>query len=102
MVSNVVPALALAAAAEAFAITTFFPHYLPHNPFVWTLLRTAAANLTLFILYHVVLYPFFLSPLRHLPSPTVGLILTNLFSVPRLIISKGRFPSDWSWPCYVC
>jgi hypothetical protein len=74
MVSNVVPALALAAAAEAFAITILLPQYLPHNPFVWTLIRTTAANFGLFLFYHLILYPFFLSPLRHLPSPTVSLL----------------------------
>jgi hypothetical protein len=74
MASSTVPALALAAAAEAFAITVFLPQYLPHNPFVWTLIRTTAANFGLFFFYHVFLYPFFLSPLRHLPSPKVGLL----------------------------
>jgi hypothetical protein len=68
-----VPLLLFSAAAEAFAITLLLPQYLPHNPFVRTLIRTTAANLTLYIIYHVFVYPFLLTPLRHLPQPGVSL-----------------------------
>ena len=66
------PVIGLAAAAEAFAITIFLPQYLPHNPFVWTLIRTTSLNFGLYILYQLVIYPYFLSPLRHLPGPGVS------------------------------
>ncbi|KAF2427543.1 putative P450 monooxygenase [Tothia fuscella] len=65
----VVPALGIAAAAEAFLITILLPQYLPHNPFVWTLIRTIILNYGVFTTYHMFIYPFFLSPLRHLPKP---------------------------------
>jgi hypothetical protein len=74
MVSTV-PLLFLSAAGEAFAISLLFPQYLPHNPFVWTLIRTTAANVTLYVIYHVFIWPFFLTPLRHLPQPGVRPLL---------------------------
>lgn len=72
--------LAVAAIAEAFAITILLPQHLPHNPFVWTLLRTLALNFALYGTYELVLYPYFLSPLRHLPGPkvSIALICSNL------------------------
>jgi hypothetical protein len=76
MASNVpaVPAFILASVVEAFIITLAIPQYLPHNPFLWTLIRTVGANLGLWAFYTVFVYPFFLSPLRHLPSPKSGSI----------------------------
>jgi len=80
------PALFLASATEAFIITFAIPKYLPHNPFVWTFVRTIAANLLFFLVYRIFIYPFFVSPLRHLPGPNGGLpFLGNglvLFSKP--------------------
>lgn len=66
-----IPLAVLAAAVEAFVITLLLPQYLPHNPFVWTLIRTTALNLGLVAIYQVFIWPFFLTPLRHLPQPSV-------------------------------
>jgi hypothetical protein len=70
--NTVVPRLLLSAVAEAVAIALFFYQHLPHNPLVWVLPRTLALNFGLFIVYSVFIYPFFISPLRHLPCPKVA------------------------------
>jgi cytochrome P450 len=81
-----IPLVALSTVAEAFAITLLFPQYLPHNPFVWTLIRTSALNITLFFIYNVFIWPFLLTPLRHLPQPSGSLPLLgnglSLFKKP--------------------
>lgn len=71
MTSNIpfLPGLTLTSAAEAFLLTLAIPQYLPHNPFVWTFIRAVAVNVVFYALYTVFIYPFFLSPLRHLPKP---------------------------------
>ncbi|KAF2402949.1 putative P450 monooxygenase [Trichodelitschia bisporula] len=67
--ASIVPVLILTAAAEAFALTLLIPEHLPPHPFVWTLIRTSALNVGLYTLWTVFIYPFFVSPLRHLPQP---------------------------------
>lgn len=65
--------LAFGSVAEAFILTLAIPQYLPANPLFWTLTRVAGFNFavyyTLAAIYNVVVWPFFLSPLRHLPNP---------------------------------
>ena len=68
---KIVPALILGAAGEAFVLTLLVPQYLPHNPLLWTLLRTLPANFLIFAIWQIAIYPFFFSPLRHLPHPKV-------------------------------
>jgi len=69
------PGLTIASAAEAFILILVIPQYLPHNPFVWTFIRALAVNIGFYVLYTVFVYPFFLSPLRHLPKPKGALPL---------------------------
>jgi len=88
MASNIpfLPALTLASAAESFIITLAIPQYLPRNPFVWIFVRTIAVNLAIYAVYRLFIYPFFISPLRHLPQPKGGLPLLGnglvLFAKP--------------------
>jgi hypothetical protein len=77
--NTVVPKLLLAAVAEAAVITTLFPQHLPRNPLIWTLLCALALNFGLFTVYSVFIYPFFISPLRHLPRPKVDKKYTARF-----------------------
>lgn len=70
-----IPALLFAAAAEALALTIAIPQYLPPNPLFRTLIRTTLLNFVLFAIYKVVVWPFFLSPIRHLPGPGNGMFL---------------------------
>ncbi|KAE9965751.1 hypothetical protein EG328_009412 [Venturia inaequalis] len=84
--ASIVPTLLFSAAAEAFVLTLAIPQYLPANPLLWTLIRTTIFNVGLYAIYRIFLYPFLLSPLRHLPSPGAGLPLLGhglaLFSKP--------------------
>lgn len=69
--ASIVPTLLLSAAAEAFVLTLAVPQFLPANPLFWTLIRTTLFNFGIYAVYKVFIYPFLLSPLRHLPSPSV-------------------------------
>lgn len=69
--ASIIPALLLSAAAEAFVLTLAVPQFLPANPLLWTLIRTTILNLGVYFIYKVFVYPFLLSPMRHLPSPRV-------------------------------
>lgn len=97
MLRAVVPGLLLSAVAEAVAITILFPQHLPHNSLVWALLGTLALNFSVFFAYSVFIYPFFISPLRHLPGPKVGWIYTAVLDkmtndgLGRLSFYKPRF-----------
>ncbi|KAF2157494.1 cytochrome P450 [Myriangium duriaei CBS 260.36] len=63
------PALVFAAVAEALVLTIVIPQHLPPNPLVWTLIRTTILNLVVYAFYKVLIWPFLLTPLRHLPNP---------------------------------
>jgi len=64
-------ALAFAAVVEALAVVLLLPQYLPPHPLLWTLIRTVALNFGGFAFYQIFIYPFYFSPVRHLPSPKV-------------------------------
>ncbi|TLD18681.1 cytochrome P450 monooxygenase FUM15-like [Venturia nashicola] len=87
--TSIIPTLLFSAAAEAFILTLAVPHYLPANPLLWTLLRTTLVNIGIYAIYKVFIYPFLLTPLRHLPSPSGGLPLLGhglaLFTKPPAI-----------------
>jgi hypothetical protein len=61
----------LPAVIETVAIILLFPKHLPHNPLVWTLSWTLAFQVGLNIFYLTMIWPYFITPLRHLPHPTV-------------------------------
>lgn len=62
--------IVLGAAAEAFVITRAIPQHLPSNALAITLVAGLVVNFLIWFLYQTVVYPFFLSPVRHLPSPS--------------------------------
>ncbi|GAM82524.1 hypothetical protein ANO11243_005060 [Dothideomycetidae sp. 11243] len=64
-----IPALLFAAAGEAMLLTILIPQYLPANPFFRCLIRTTLFNFFCFSVYKVLIWPFLLTPLRHLPNP---------------------------------
>lgn len=74
MASNIpAPLLAvLLAAAQTTLVLVAFPQYLPENPFAWTFIRLLGLNFGLWLVWRVFIYPFYLSPLRHLPMPKVS------------------------------
>ncbi|KAH8655041.1 putative P450 monooxygenase [Tricladium varicosporioides] len=47
----------------------FFPQILPETPLSKLFLGISSINFSLWVFYSVFIYPFFLSPLRHLPQP---------------------------------
>jgi hypothetical protein len=68
------PGVTLGAAIEALLVTKSYPQHLPeHNPFIYAFLRFLVLNYALLAGYWGLIYPFFISPLRHFPSPKVRL-----------------------------
>ncbi|EON65612.1 hypothetical protein W97_04850 [Coniosporium apollinis CBS 100218] len=62
----------LLAAAQTVLVLVVFPQFLPENPFAWTFIRFISLNFGLWTIWRVFIYPFYLSPLRHLPMPKGG------------------------------
>lgn len=58
--------LSLGEAAVTFCLV---PYVLPNGNLVNFIAIFLSLNLSVYIFYHLVIYPFFLSPLRHLPHP---------------------------------
>jgi hypothetical protein len=69
--SRLVTVLSFAAAGEAILITLLFREYLPKNPLLWTLIRAFIFNHVAYIVWIIGIYPYYFSPLRHLPHPKV-------------------------------
>lgn len=62
----------LATATESFIITQVVPlEYLPEPPLSRVFIRLSILQAILFGVYKCLIYPFLLSPLRHLPNPGV-------------------------------
>jgi hypothetical protein len=71
------PAHVLSAAAEALLLTKAFPHWCPEQgAFAWAFLRLLVAHIAFVLLYYFVflglVHPYFLCPLRHLPTASVS------------------------------
>ncbi|KAF2156400.1 putative P450 monooxygenase [Myriangium duriaei CBS 260.36] len=64
-----------AAVAETLFVSIAVPQYLAANPLLWTLLRAITLNIVIYAIYSVAIWPFFFSPLRHLPNPGHGQFL---------------------------
>jgi hypothetical protein len=61
--------LLLATLLESTVATTLLKHYVADYSLLSVAASLLAANLGLVAFYHVLIYPFFVSPLRHLPGP---------------------------------
>jgi hypothetical protein len=80
------PAHVLSATAEALMLTKSFPHWCPEQgAFAWAFVRLLVAQITFVLLYYFIflglVYPYFLCPLRDLPTPRVS--LATLRIIPR-------------------
>ena len=58
------------------ALTFFSKKYAPESPFTqgsyaWTIFVLFAIQYFAQAFYNIIIYPYFLSPLRHLPQPPV-------------------------------
>lgn len=63
--------LLLAALAESIIASLLFPQQLPKYTLPYLFLQLYSLQLAILAIYNVLIYPFFLSPLRHLPKPKV-------------------------------
>lgn len=52
-------------------IVKTFPQYLPDHALLYVFVRLLALQLTLLAIWNLAIYPFFVSPLRHLPGPGI-------------------------------
>ncbi|KAF2873282.1 cytochrome P450 3A4 [Massariosphaeria phaeospora] len=59
---------------EAAVLVCFFPQVQPTGTLASFFFINSLINWTIFGIYHLIIYPFFLSPLRHLPQPRRGFI----------------------------
>ena len=62
-------------------LSAFAPQYLIGRSFFWAVVAAFFAQCFLYLFYAVVIYPRFLSPLRHLPQPEGGGFFTGQWSL---------------------
>ncbi|KAF1989205.1 cytochrome P450 [Aulographum hederae CBS 113979] len=74
-------ALVLLTAIESFGAITFLPEYAPAKLSV-TIFYALSFNILLWIVYNVWIWPFFITPLRHLPGPKGGYPILGHALVP--------------------
>lgn len=67
--------LALLAVFGAFSLVKFFPQRSINGSFLATFFALLSFQYTILFTWNVILYPKYFSPLRHLPEPTVRLLL---------------------------
>lgn len=65
--------LLIATVVESAAAVVLLPDYLPEHPLLWVFVRAIGLNLALYAFYRITVYPRLLSPLRHLPGPSVSI-----------------------------
>lgn len=58
--------------AESAVAFYFFPHVFPKGTLTSFILIFTSINFALYAFYELIIYPFFRSPLRHLPQPPNG------------------------------
>lgn len=82
----------------SFTICKAFPQYLPEHALLYVFLRLLGIQLALVAVYKVGIYPFFISPLRHLPGP--GLKVSQLFQCIRgtILTETGLQTTPRTWP----
>merc|ERR1711939_611723 len=69
---DVLVAAAVFSALEAVALNAFAPHLRPAGGVGRLLERFFIANIILYFLYGILIRPYFVSPLRHIPGPKGG------------------------------
>ena|SRR2546423_9509792 len=78
-------------------LVNFAPHYSVHKSYPWTAAVLFLCQWIIYGVYTVVIYPRFISPLRHLPQPKVRLAFSskwppyaNTFRVIRSSMDNGQ------------
>ncbi|EME78185.1 uncharacterized protein MYCFIDRAFT_50720 [Pseudocercospora fijiensis CIRAD86] len=61
--------LVLASAVESAVAVALFPQHLPEHPLLYIFVRLLGVQTVAYAIYSIFIWPFFLSPLRHLPGP---------------------------------
>lgn len=64
--------LALASASFSLINILFFPHVFPDTYLSKLFFIFMGINASLYAIFRVAIYPYFLSPFRHLPEPKVS------------------------------
>lgn len=82
--------LLLATAVESAAVVVLLPQYLPEHPLLWVFVRLIGLNIAAYAFYRITIWPRLLSPLRHLPGPSVSAIMTMLRSGELIDVLTGR------------
>lgn len=66
--------LLIATTLESAVAVVLLREYVADYTLISVFVRLLAANIALAAIYKVFIYPFFVSPLRHLPGPKVSLL----------------------------
>ncbi|PPJ59924.1 hypothetical protein CBER1_11384 [Cercospora berteroae] len=66
--------LVFASLAESATLATFFPHFLPETSIYHLFPRLLGLNFLGLAIYQLFIYPFYVSPLRHVPGPKEVLV----------------------------
>jgi hypothetical protein len=61
-------------------IVKTFPQYLPQHALLYVFVRLLAVQLLLLAVWKLAIYPFFVTPLRHLPGPGLKVRFSSSFS----------------------
>lgn len=87
---DILVAAAVFSALEAVALNAFAPHLRPTGGVGRMLERFFIANIILYFLYAILIRPYFVSPLRHIPGPKGG----NLVFGHSLDVRRSKPPGD--------
>lgn len=71
----------LACTALAAVLAYIFPQYLTVDRVSRSAIRFLLLDVSLFLFWRMFIYPFFFSPLRHLPGPVVSRLQSMSISI---------------------
>lgn len=99
--------LVLGAAVESFGIIKLLPDHVPQdNPFIQVLSITVLVNVAFYYTFWGLVYPYLLSPIRHLPtinvspSPFVQRIDQKSAGTSRAMVIYKWCNQATSWPTF--
>merc|ERR1712130_540918 len=93
---DVLVAAAVFSALEAVALNAFAPHLRPAGGVGRLLGRFFIANIILFFLYSILIRPYFVSPLRHIPGPKEEVSSSAMLSM-HAAANRPATSSDDGW-----
>lgn len=85
---KLLPMMALSIAGATLLVRHSEQKYYP-GLFLWTTLKVFSGIIGLFLTYSVFIYPFFLSPIRHIPGPSVSRSLNSLLGISKSLCRAG-------------